>query len=70
MSAETVKKISERLKSIRVNRRLTQSEVADKAGISTNYYARIERGDTGISMDIFEKIVKALKVKSSDILPF
>ena len=45
-------------------------EVAEKADISTNYYARIERGDTGISMEIFEKLVKALKVHSSDVLPF
>jgi transcriptional regulator with XRE-family HTH domain len=70
MSAETVKKISNRLKQIRQDRRLTQLEIADKAGISTNYYARIERGDTAISLEVFEKIVKALKVRSSDILPF
>jgi transcriptional regulator with XRE-family HTH domain len=68
--SSTVKKVGERLKSIRSDNRLTQAEVADAAGISTNYYARIERGDTGISMEIFEKVVKALKVKSSDILPF
>ena len=70
MSAETVEEISKKLKSIRAGKRLTQDEVAHSAGISTNYYARVERGDTGTSMDIFEKIVKALKVKSSDILPF
>jgi len=70
MSAETVKKVAKKLKAIRQDRHLTQLEVAEKAGISTNYYARIERGDTAISMEIFEKLVKALKVHSSDILPF
>ncbi len=70
MSTDTAKKIGKKLKAIRQDRRLTQSEVADMADISTNYYARIERGDTGISIEIFEKLVRALKVRSSDILPF
>jgi transcriptional regulator with XRE-family HTH domain len=70
MSKQTSKKIGQKLRMIRTDNLLTQSEVADKADISSNYYARIERGDTGISMDIFEKLVKALRVKSSDILPF
>ncbi len=70
MSTETIKRIGIRLRDIRQSKHLTQLEVADKAGISTNYYARIERGDTGISMEIFEKVVKALKVRSSDVLPF
>ena len=70
MSVETVKKVGSKLKAIRQDKHLTQSDVASKAGISTNYYARIERGDTSISMEIFEKLVRALKVRSSDILPF
>jgi transcriptional regulator with XRE-family HTH domain len=70
MSAETVKKVAKKLRTIRQDRRLTQLEVAEKAGISTNYYARIERGNTAISLEVFEKIVKALNVHSSDILPF
>ena len=70
MSAKTVKQIGDRLKTIRQNKHLTQSEVAALADISTNYYARIERGDTAISLEIFEKLVKALEVQSSDILPF
>jgi len=70
LSAKTVKQIGDRLKTIRQNKHLTQSEVAALADISTNYYARIERGDTAISLEIFEKLVKALEVQSSDILPF
>ena len=49
---------------------MTQAEVAEKAELSTNYYARIERGDATASTDALENIVHALKVKSSDILPF
>ncbi|MBU0579043.1 helix-turn-helix domain-containing protein, partial [Patescibacteria group bacterium] len=38
--------------------------------ISTNYYARVERGEVNPSIDVFEDIVKALKVKSSKIINF
>jgi transcriptional regulator with XRE-family HTH domain len=62
--------IGSHLREARLKKHMTQNEVADKAGISPNYYARIERADTGTSILIFEKIIKALKVKSKDILPF
>ena len=62
--------IGQALKDLRQDKRLTQAEVAKKAGISTNYYARIERGDTGTSIAIFAKIIKALDTKSSKVLPF
>lgn len=35
-----------------------------------NYFARIERADVKPSVETLEKVVKALGVKSSDILPF
>ena len=66
----TNKYIGAHLHDFRRKKGLTQAQVADKADISPNYYARIERGDTGTSILIMEKIVKALKVKSSDVLPF
>jgi transcriptional regulator with XRE-family HTH domain len=66
----TTKNIAINLKSIRNGHHLTQAELAKKATISTNYYARIERGDTSISVAVLEKLTKALKVRSSDILPF
>ena len=49
---------------------LTQKQVADKAGIHVNYYARIERGEENPSFKALEKIIKALEVKSSKVLPF
>ena len=49
---------------------LTQAEVAKHAGTNTNYYAKLERGEAVPSLKMLEKIVKALGVKSSDVLPF
>ena len=51
---------------------MTQADVAQKAGISTNHYATIERGETvsAVSLSNFRKILDALGVKSAQILPF
>ena len=64
------KELGRKIKKARLRSDLTQAEVAEKAGIHTNYFARIERGEENPSIDIVESIAKALKVKSSDILPF
>jgi transcriptional regulator with XRE-family HTH domain len=63
-------KIGKNLKKAREDKKLTQSEVAEKAGISVNYYARIERDEVNPSIEIVENIVKVLGVRSCDILPF
>jgi transcriptional regulator with XRE-family HTH domain len=37
---------------------------------NTNYYAKLERGEAVPSLKMLEKVVKALGIKSSDVLPF
>jgi len=64
------KQFGRKLKKTRLDQKMTQVDVAVKARISTNYYARIERGEVNPSIDVFEDIVKALKVKSSKIIDF
>lgn len=70
MSSRSITKIGKNLREVRDAKRLTQADVAQKAGISTNYYARIERGEVAISVEILEQLAKALGVKSAEILPF
>jgi transcriptional regulator with XRE-family HTH domain len=62
--------LGKNIKKARQKADMTQAEVAGKADIHVNYFARIERGEENPSIDIIEKIAKALKVKSSEILPF
>ena len=57
------------IKEAREQKGLTQEEVAKKAGISPNYYAKIERGTINTSIEKANKIAKALGVKVSDIFP-
>lgn len=44
---------------------LTQKEVAEKAGVSTNWFARFERGEENASQDTRATILKILKIKIS-----
>jgi transcriptional regulator with XRE-family HTH domain len=68
MSTQT--KLGQNIKRLRLKAKLTQKQVADKADIHVNYYARIERNEENPSLEILKKLTKILKVKSSDILPF
>lgn len=51
------------LKEARIKAKLTQSEVAEGAGIHVNYYARIERGEVNPTIDIVDSIAKSLNIK-------
>jgi transcriptional regulator with XRE-family HTH domain len=64
------KQIGENIKKIREQRGTTQEELADKVGVHVSYISRIERGVVNPSVEVLENIAKALKVKSSKILPF
>jgi transcriptional regulator with XRE-family HTH domain len=70
MTEKSGKELGRRIKEYRLGRGLTQAGLAQKAGINDNYYARVERAEVSPTVEKLEKIVKALQVKSSDILPF
>ncbi|MFC1727126.1 helix-turn-helix domain-containing protein [Patescibacteria group bacterium] len=62
--------LGKNLKKIRLKAGMTQEEVANKAKVHPNYYARIERGEANPSQEKLYGIARALKVKSSKILPY
>ena len=53
------KQFGQNIKIARSKSGLTQQQVADKAKMHVNYYARIERGGENPSYEALEKIVKA-----------
>ncbi len=67
-NATSRKGLGNELKKRRERQKLTQAEVAAKASISINYYARIERGEENPTFEILQSIMKALKMKSLDVL--
>jgi transcriptional regulator with XRE-family HTH domain len=62
--------IAEKLKKFRLNKDLKQTDVAKKAGINSNYYAKVERGEAIPSVITLKKILGALGIKSSEVLSF
>jgi transcriptional regulator with XRE-family HTH domain len=57
-----------RLKRLREKREWTQQELAEKVGVSRVTVARIEIGNRKPSLELLERLAKALKVKVGDLL--
>lgn len=58
------KDLGSKLKRAREKAKMTQAEVAEKAGIHVNYYARVERGEENPTYERLLRIKKALKIES------
>jgi transcriptional regulator with XRE-family HTH domain len=57
------------LQNVRKRRKLTQVALAKKVGVHKMTISRLERGARQPSMDMLQKLAKALKVKLKDLLP-
>ncbi len=64
---EARKKLGKQLRDARESSGLTQLEVAEKAGVHVNFYARVERGEENPSFDKLRCILKALKIKTLEL---
>ena len=69
-TAKLRQEVGRNIKRIREKRKLKQIDVAVDAGINPSYYSKIERGEVNPSLEKLFRIIKSLKIKSSDILPF
>ncbi len=68
-NSEVRKIIGANIKAARERQNLSQEEVAERAGMKANYYAKIERGVLGTAPEKIHSIIKALGVSASDIFP-
>lgn len=64
------KLFGERLKNLRLAKGMTQEELAEKAGVHSTYIGIIERGKQSASLDIIERIAKALDVTELELFSF
>lgn len=62
--------IGKNIRKTRKQQRKGQLDIAVEAGIEPGYYSRIERGQANPSLEKIYAIVRALGIKSSEILPF
>ena len=63
-----LKEIGKRIRDVRNNVSMSQSELAFEIGTDKAYVSRIERGEVNIGVLLVKKICTALKVTSKDIM--
>ncbi len=63
MSKKELKAFGRRVKELRIERDLTQSELAEKVGLSNNFIGMVERGERNTSVDKIFKLAKAFDIK-------
>ena len=59
--------IGARMKSVRKAMRMTQAQVAERAGIDASFYGQIERGVNVPSLKTFAAVAKALKTDPAEL---
>ncbi len=59
---------SHNLRLQRQRRKLTQEQLADKAGMSVAYVSLLERGERTPPLDTLEQLAKALRVEPLELL--
>ena len=64
MKSKDAVELGNKLRKAREQADLSQAELAKRSGISTNYYAEVERGEKKISFEKLQSILKVLNIKS------
>ena len=65
---DIMKQIGKRLRALRKSHKYTQEQVAEKAGINSTYYGRVERGEANISLELLIPLARSLEVSLSELL--
>jgi transcriptional regulator with XRE-family HTH domain len=63
MNSQDMSQFGKQIKEAREKLNLTQAEVAEKADITVNYFAMIERGEVNPSYEKLKSIARVLKMK-------
>lgn len=59
---KNLKTFGSRIQELRRKNNLTQSELAEKIGLSTNFIGMVERGERNTSVDKIFKLAKAFNI--------
>ena len=62
MKKDILVKFGQKVKEERLKQKLSQEELADKAGVHRTYIGMIERAEKNITLENIEKIAKGLKI--------
>lgn len=65
-----LEKFGNKMQEVRKSKGVTQEELAARLSMHRTYIGLVERGERNPTIRTLYKIVKALDIKASDILPF
>jgi transcriptional regulator with XRE-family HTH domain len=60
--------LSDKIKFIRSSKGWTQEDIAEKLGISTHAYAKIERGETDVNFSRLQQIAQVMEIELPHLL--
>lgn len=66
--SESMRILAKNLLACRLACRITQEDLAERAGISPSFYANIERGNKGMSVHVLKNLADALGVSVDQLL--
>lgn len=65
-----LEKFGDKMQRVRKSKGISQEQLAAQLSMHRTYIGMVERGERNPTIRTLYKIAKALKVKSSDLLPF
>lgn len=68
LDSEIFKRIGSRIREVRIDKRMSQADLAEKAHISLPLVSEVELGKTKMRLETFIQIVEALQVSADSIL--
>ena len=66
MKKDILIKFGQKVRKERLNLKISQEELADRAKVHRTYIGMIERGEKNITLENIEKVAKALGFRLSD----
>lgn len=66
---EVVERFARRLRELRVERGMTQADLAKKAKVTATYVSKLESAGAAPGIDLVEKLAMALGVGLADLIP-
>ena len=61
------KELGRRIRAERTAKKMTQEELAERAGLHPTYIGQVERGEMSLTVASLEKIVEGLEISFSDL---
>ena len=65
---DITKRFGNRVKELRLKKKLSQAALADRLGLHSTYISQVERGVRNMALKNIEKLAKALKVEIKDLV--